>query len=56
LNMTAARLSPGAISVSSSSHLPPSVASKLAVVAHVCKDDRDRLRLPLEGNGRRDIA
>jgi hypothetical protein len=30
LNMIAARLSPGAISESSSSHLPPSEASKLA--------------------------
>jgi hypothetical protein len=29
LNMMAARLSPGAISESNSSHLPPSVASKL---------------------------
>ena len=30
LNMIAARLSPGAISESISSHLPPNVASKLA--------------------------
>ena len=30
LNMIAARLSPGAISESNSSHLPPSEASKLA--------------------------
>jgi hypothetical protein len=30
LNMIAARLSPGAISESSSSHLPPSVSSKVA--------------------------
>src|SRR5215468_9238834 len=30
LNMMAARLSPGAISVSSSSHLPPKVGSKVA--------------------------
>src|SRR6516164_5736208 len=71
--MMAARLSPGAISESSSSHLPPSEASKppkpvdvptRAVeprdhaagdgVGRARKDDRDRPRLLLEGNGRQD--
>ena len=70
--MIAARLSPGAISESSSSHLPPSVAFQVGEagdvparaveprddaagdgVGHGHKDDRDRLRLPLEGSGRR---
>ena len=70
--MIAARLSPGVISESSSSHLPPSEASKLAKpvtfplgrlsraldaagdgITHARKHDRDRPRLPLEGNGRR---
>ena len=46
LNMMETRLSPGAICKSSSSHLPPSGR----------KDDRDRPRLPLEGNGRRGHA
>src|SRR5215831_8174279 len=72
LNMMAARLGPGAISDSSSGHLPSSEASKLAKpvmfaverssratmrwanrVGHVPEDDRDRPRLPLDGNGRR---
>src|SRR5437763_9710871 len=35
LNMIAARLSPGAISESSSSHLPPSEASKVAETSDV---------------------
>ena len=66
LNMMAARLSPGAISESSSSHLPASEASKVAIephddaqgdrVGHARKDDRDRPRLPLDGNGRRGLA
>jgi len=70
LNMIATRLSPGAISESNSSHLPPSVGSKRAKpvvvptravesrdnaagdgVAHVRKDDRDRPRFPLDGDG-----
>ena len=61
--MIAARFSPGAISESSSSHLPASVASKRAKpvtfprgrssrdgIAHVRKDDRDRPRRPQGGN------
>jgi hypothetical protein len=68
--MMAARLSPGAISESSSSHLPPNVASNPAKPVMFPpgrssratiplatdpdrKDDRDRPRLPLDGNGRR---
>src|SRR5262249_14741348 len=62
--MIAARLSPGAISESSSSRLPSTVAfvPTRAVkprddaagdgVGHAHKDDRDRPRLPLEGNRR----
>ena len=68
--MTAARLSPGAISESSSIHLPPSEVSKMAKPVMFPpgwlsrgamplatgsppfhRDDRDRPRLPLEGNG-----
>ena len=69
--MIAVRLTPGAISESSSIHLPPSsfedgeagdVPTRLVEprdeaagdgVGHVRKDDRDRPRLPLDGNGRR---
>jgi hypothetical protein len=73
--MIATRLSPGAISESSSSHLPPSEGSyapKPVIfppgwlrccddaagdgIGHIRKDDRDRPRLPLEGNGRRGPA
>src|SRR5215471_10376482 len=69
--MIAARLSPGAISESSSSHLPPITAceppkpvmfpTRLVEprdnaagdgVAHGHKDDWNRPRLPLDGNGR----
>src|SRR6516164_2203867 len=72
LNINAARFRPGAISVSSSSHLPPSVGSRKAKPVMfppgwltratrplrtgsptAAKTDRDRPRLPLEGNGRR---
>jgi len=69
LNRIAARLSPGAISESNSSHLPPSEASPVAKpvtfplgrlsraagdgVGDGRKDDRDRPRLPLDGSGRR---
>ena len=67
LNMIGARFSPGTISESSSSHLPPNVASLAAKpvtfppgrsnraaddgVTQGRKDDRDRPRLPLEGGG-----
>ena len=72
LNMIAARLRPGAISESSSSHLPPSEASLVGEagdvptraieprddapydgVARGRKDDWDRPRLLLDGDGRR---
>ena len=75
LNMMAARLSPGAISESSSSHLPPRVTSKMPKpvmfparlvepwddaagdgLGHARKDDRDRPRLALNGNGRQGRA
>jgi hypothetical protein len=60
LNINAARLSPGAISESSSSHLPPIEGSKTAKpvmfppgwLIAARKDDRDRPRFPLEGYGR----
>jgi hypothetical protein len=41
--MMAARLSPGAISESTSSHLPPNVASKLAKPVMFPADKRDEL-------------
>ena len=65
--MIAARLSPGAISKSSSRYLTYNEASPKSAkpvmfprndalgdrVGHARKDDRDRLRLPLDGNRRR---
>ena len=70
--MMAARLSPGTISESSSSHLPPRAGFQKGEAREVAiwmieprddaagdgidgsyKDDRDRVRLPVEGGGRR---